>query len=332
MGAVLKMTDYREPPAGLVSDSDEVAHSTPQKEGAQPGAQPVRNLVTNQDEAGFSRDWLTFEAAQELLGVSRQAIQKGIEKGKYQARQVESEKGGGAAGKKWQIYADSLPEPARSRWYSRFPVALPTPQTLAVSLADKFVGVANVEGRLRRALWIEGIIKPALAAKKGKARSAAIAQIIETTQQRWDSKAVKLNPQTVYHWIREAESGGLVALSYKARADRGAKRIRVSRAWDKAFIPLLGNEKAEELAADLWQYAASLWGNNANGERIIMEFAGQRLRELTAKAMQDVRDDIPLVEGCHPDGQGKNQRRDDSNLRDDIPWLGDVIPMGTRQP
>jgi hypothetical protein len=49
---------------------------------------------------------------------------------------------------------------------------------------------------------------------------------------------------------------------------------------------LISNEKAEELAADLWQYAASLWGNNANGERIIMEFAGQRLRELTAKAIR----------------------------------------------
>jgi hypothetical protein len=290
--AVLKMEDYKH----IVQEYDKVPHPITKMVGAEPGAEPLRNLVSYQDEPVIDRDWMAVDQAAELLGISERAVRKSLDKGRYQARQVESNIGGGKNGMVWQIYADSLPEPARTNWYSRFPEAVPTPQQMAESLAHEFTGVGGLEQRLARAMWIDGLIKPALACKPySKERAHVVSRICETTTQRWDGKAVKIAQNTVYSWIRKAENGGLVSLTRKARNDNGKKRILVSREWDKYYIDgkVMEPVFAEKIAADLWQYVASLWGNGVSGEKMATKLAEKKLVELTRLTLDIKSEAIP---------------------------------------
>jgi len=332
---------------------DQVANLPVVLEGSQPSSQPVRN-----------RDWLTVKQLSELLGISEQAVKKNIKGEKYLTRQVKGS--GGPGGLRYEISAESIPEPFRTQWYDACPAPqmamVQTPITGNLNTTED----VNYETRMKKAQWIEGNIKPIIRGTEPRSteRARRIDLFVQSVTEDWNGRGAGktksgeskplFSKVTVYNWINAYEQGGILGLMRKERADRTQKRILISRPWDAAFIGLLTQEQCQQIADELTKYIASLWAAGAKGSHGIQLLARRKLEDLTRQFIPN----IPphLVEVCEVsrptiDEIGSRYRlialkdRDAKKYHDIINprvirdwsqyfpndiWIGDVRPLDIR--
>lgn len=118
-------------------------------------------------------------------------------------------------------------------------------------------------------------------------RSAERARAVKTAAQVMrdhpGGRRGRVSERQIYDWLGRYEAEGHAGLSPKPRADRGASRCIITRAWDRA-VPFDDATKAR-VAADLKRYVRSLWAASTElGWKWIARLAGERLAELTTEA------------------------------------------------
>lgn len=90
-----------------------------------------------------------------------------------------------------------------------------------------------------------------------------------------------MTKQTLYNWVKAFEAEGLNGLIRKRRTDTGAKRQKVTRAWDAFFEAHIDAAKHAELSDELTTYIRSLWAAGERGWRSITEKSTTRLIEMS---------------------------------------------------
>lgn len=68
-----------------------------------------------------------------------------------------------------------------------------------------------------------------------------------------------LTVRCIEKWIAAYERKGLLGLTRKARADRGTKRVLISREWDRATAGIIADAARADIAAQLQRKVRSLW-------------------------------------------------------------------------
>jgi len=81
--------------------------------------------------------------------------------------------------------------------------------------------------------------------------------------------------------VRDFEAEGLNGLVRKRRTDTGAKRQKVTRAWDAFFEAHIDAAKHAEISDELTTYIRSLWAAGERGWRSITEKSTTRLIEMS---------------------------------------------------
>jgi len=130
---------------------------------------------------------------------------------------------GGASGKVRGLVVDALPPEMRAKFEPSLN-ALQTPfQTL---VEDEKKATAT-----KLACWRWSIIQDVYAMPSGPERTAAIASLTKR-KHHFDGSETTVSQTTVYDWMKRYAEGGFSALSSEARADRGKRRVQISRNWD----------------------------------------------------------------------------------------------------
>lgn len=111
------------------------------------------------------------------------------------------------------------------------------------------------------------------------------------------AEARGISCDTVRRWVAALESRGYAGLVPKSRADRGRRRVKISREWDAATAHL-GQERQEEIADRLRQHLASLWRSGIAGAAHAALLASGRLLEWTAEALGLSAPDATLRRAC----------------------------------
>ncbi len=131
------------------------------------------------------------------------------------------------------------------------------------AIHERPVSTPRLEGQWA---WRHTVIKPALTHPRGSSeRSAAVAEIAQTARYQSGARRGRLVPErTLYTWIGEYEELGFAGLMRKARADRGQRRVVISRTWD-ALAEAAGLSEAEQtrIAAAAQRHVASQWRSGA---------------------------------------------------------------------
>lgn len=167
---------------------------------------------------------------------------------------------GGPKGLRYEVSRNSLPDTLQTISHERadVPVAV-----APAAVQERSVSTPRLEGQWA---WRHSLIRPALAHPRGSSdRSAAVTEIAGTA--RYQSGARRGQPvseRTLYAWIAEYEAAGFAGLMRKARADRGQRRVVISRTWD-ALAEAAGLSEAEQerIAADVQRHVASQWRSGA---------------------------------------------------------------------
>ena len=236
---------------------------------------------------------LDSKAFAQYFGISERAASKALARGyrglkwRGQSLAVRLVPGkGGPGGSRYEISAESL-------------IAIDD-QNLLVALATPIlratVSTISDQWKLR-----QQILQPILKADRGTTvRAEAIRQASSrsypTTQ-----GAKNFSERTIRGWVAEYERRGLAGLKRKARADRGAARVQVSRAWDRyAADAKLALHQCECIASDLRRYVRSLWANPTAfaGWKQTAFFASAELRRLTAEVLAAEVDETMLRSAC----------------------------------
>lgn len=163
----------------------------------------------------------------EAVGIGERAAQKAFKKEKWHGHTlpvIELPAGrGGASGKAWGLVIDALPPELKAKLE---PLSNPAEAPLQ-SLFEK--GATDDAAAL--ACWRWSIIRDAYTMPGSPERTALIERI---TSQRhhFRGQDVTVSQSTLYEWMKRYADGGFAALSTTARADRGARRVVISRNWD----------------------------------------------------------------------------------------------------
>lgn len=132
------------------------------------------------------------------------------------------------------------------------------------------------------AKWRQEVIRPILTLEKGSpARAELIEELAQTPRLFPNGKRKKVAKSALYNWVRDFEAGGLNGLIRKRRADCGAKRQKVTRAWDAFFKDHIDLSKHAEISDELTTYIRSLWAAGERGWRSITEKSTTRLIEMS---------------------------------------------------
>ena len=130
--------------------------------------------------------------------------------------------------------------------------------------------------------WWSHILAPALRhPKETEERAAAVKAILSRELTDWCGRPIRPSERTIQRKLKALEDGGLAALGRKRRADAGAKKAIITRAWDDA-VPFDDGKKAW-IADQLRQHIRNLWGNGA-ALSMVRRLAGERLADMTRLA------------------------------------------------
>lgn len=165
------------------------------------------------------------------------------------ALEIEEVRGrGGNAGKSYIVKVASLPPYLQER--------LKASQT---AIEGRSTPASGSDAARERTWWLH-ILGPALEHEKGSAgRKAAIDKIAAAPQLTLSGRRKKFSRRTLQRQLAVIEGGGNAAR--KRRADKGRKRVFISRAWDKA-VPFDGALK-EKIAHELKQEIRGLLKSGA---------------------------------------------------------------------
>ncbi|SDG17997.1 hypothetical protein SAMN04489759_10589 [Sulfitobacter delicatus] len=248
---------------------------------AEPIAEPLRNL----------EKWLTADALADLAGVSDRMARKAMMSRRWRGADLlvqEVQIGrGGAGGKALQVHVDSLPSDLRESWYIGHGITLhekPDTETGKTVLVPEqtYQNDARFEADLALARWRQEVIRPILILEKGSpARAELIEELAQTPRLFPNGKRKTLTKRSLYNWVRDFEAEGLNGLIRKRRADTGAKRQKVTRAWDAFFEAHIDAAKHAEISDELTTYIRSLWAAGERGWRSVTEKSTTRLIEMS---------------------------------------------------
>jgi len=247
--------------------------------------QPIAQPLNNREK------WLGSDVLSALAGVSQQAVSKNLKSRKWRGcdllvKLVDIGRGG-AGGKAPQVHVDSLPADLREAWYLARGIVLhekrdPVTDKTVLVPEQRFQPDVKHQRSLSIGQWRMDVIRPALAYPKGSAeRGAALMDIANTVRRFPNGKRKAVTVQTLYNWVRAIENEGLSGVVRKTRTDVGAKRKKVSRAWDAFFQAHIDADTHTRVNHDLTKYIRSLWGAGERGWRAITEKSTTKLIEMS---------------------------------------------------
>lgn len=242
--------------------------------------EPQRNL----------EKWLPSDAVVALAGVSDRMVRKALATRTWRGCDLvvrEEITGRGRGGKTLQVHVDSLPADLREAWYLERGIVLhekPDAETGKQVLVPEqaYQNDAKFEADLELARWRHEVIRPLLALEKQSAeRAALIGELAAVPRLFPNGNRKAVTKQTLYNWLNAFEAEGLSGLIRKKRADTGAKRQQVTRAWDAFFAMHIDANTQAQVSNDLTTYIRSLWASGERGWRSISEKSTTRLIELS---------------------------------------------------
>ncbi len=130
---------------------------------------------------------------------------------------------GGASGHSWGVVVDALP-PAL---LSKFEPISDLGEAPLQSLFEDGLTDASTE----LACWRWSIIRE-IYGMPGSPQRTALIERITTERHHFRGRDVTVSKTTLYEWMKRYADGGFAALATPARADRGARRVLISRNWD----------------------------------------------------------------------------------------------------
>lgn len=248
---------------------------------ADPIADPLRTL----------EKWLAASDLAELAGIADRVARKAITSRRWRGADLlvqEVQIGrGGAGGKALQVHVDSLPADLREAWYLQRGIVLHekmdpiTSKTIMVP-EKRYQPDAKHQHKVSSAQWRMDVIQPALAYPKGSdERAATLAEIAGTIRRFPNGKRKIVTIRTLYNWIKAIEDKGLNGVIRKTRTDNGAKRQKVTRAWDAFFEAHIDATAHDAINDELTTYIRSLWAAGERGWRSITEKSTTRLIEMS---------------------------------------------------
>lgn len=183
--------------------------------------------------------------------------------------EVRSIKGrGGNAGIAYVVKVSSLPHHLQERW-----------KASQTAVAGRSQPVSGSDAARERTWWLH-ILEPALEHPKGsQERKAALDAIAGTKHLDMHGRRIRISLRTLQRKLARMEGEGSIRpLARYGRADKGQKRVCISRAWDTA-VPFDDTIKAK-LAENLRQQIRQLINGGMKGKNLRF-FAGKYLRETT---------------------------------------------------
>ena len=250
---------------------------------------PIGNPIGN--PLGTPQKWIDAAELSDLSAIAIQVARRAIKSRKWRGADLlvqEVQIGrGGAGGKALQVHVDSLPADLREAWYLERGIVLhekPDTETGKMVLVPEQAhqNDARFEADLTIARWRQEVIRPAILLEKGSpARAELIEELAKTPRLFPNGKRKAVTKQTLYNWVRDFEADGLNGLVRKRRTDTGAKRQKVTRAWDAFFEAHIDATKHAEISDELTTYIRSLWAAGERGWRSITEKSTTRLIEMS---------------------------------------------------
>jgi len=271
----------------------------------EPAKEPQRN----------PEKWVSAEVVVSLSDVSERMVRKALAKRFWRGcdllvREVRS--GRGRGGKTLQVHVDSLPADLRAAWYLERGIVLherPDAETGDTVLVpdQAYQNDAKFEADLAQARWRHEVIRGALIHAKGSPERAELVEALAAEARLFPNGTRKaVTRQTLYNWIAAFEADGLHGLIRKRRADNGAKRQKISRAWDAFFSAHIGGAEQAQVADDLTKYIRSLWAAGERGWRAISEKSTTRLIEMS-RELRVVEFEALELGRCGDTGRAKTQ-------------------------
>jgi len=221
--------------------------------------------------------WITVREFAAVASISRHVASRllaKIERGEKLywrgfALQVRCVGGPGFSGKNYIVKVSSLPPYNQER--------------LKASLGlveGRSLPVIGSDAAHERAWWLH-ILGPALEHPKGSAeRKAALDTIAAVNHLDWHGRRIRISLRTLQRKLARMDGDGNAARS--GRADRGKKRVFISRAWDET-VPFDGSVK-ERIAHDLKQEIRGLQKANASWSHTLVLARNKVVRGLEMRA------------------------------------------------
>lgn len=237
------------------------------------------------------KEWLSMSDLAALANIKKSAVGEAVQKRRWRGadlavRMVAAGRGG-AGGLVPQVHADTLPADLREAWYLQHGIELHekvdaiTGKTVMVP-DQKYQPDAKYQKALSIARWRLDVIQPALNHASGSPeRAVAVREIAGVVRLLPSGKRKKLTTATIYNWVKAYEAEKLSGLIRKTRADTGAKRKTVSRAWDAFFERHIDEVTHERVSDDLTAHIQSLWASGERGWRTITEKSTTKLIEIS---------------------------------------------------
>ncbi len=246
--------------------------------------QPSKQPQNNPDK------WLTTAELIALAGVSQAAVHKAVANRFWRGSELlvrEERTGRGRGGKTLLVHVDSLPADLRTDWYLSKGIKLheksdpETSQTLLVP-EQAFQNDAQFDADFELARFRHELIRPALVMEKGSPeRSASVDDIAAIKHLFPNGRRKSVTRQTLYNWIKAAESEGLQGLLRKRRADKGTHYQKINRTWDAFFAPHIDEAEMARVSDELIKYVRSMWATGEPGWRQITQKSTTRLIEMS---------------------------------------------------
>ena len=182
---------------------------------------------------------------------------------------------GGKAGWQYQVRLDSLPAEMREAWQAN-PVAIRADDPAILEIDDN-----GDVARWRKEVIEEALKHPSMSSERA-AEIARAAAVVRT----WpSSRRGRVKAKTIRTWIHRYEQSGMAGLKPRRRADRGERRVFITRAWDGA-VPF--DDATKERIRDATDRdVASLWASNklkVVGWSWVERLASEHLEEATKRA------------------------------------------------
>jgi len=202
---------------------------------------------------------------------------------------------GGRSGWSYEVRLDSLPEALRERYqdtlYKDSPAHDDSPSRALVPVEPELPLVApSVEEVAREAVvgrlahWRYSVIQEALKHPRHSVeRGAALREIVADRHVKPDGTRVAVSERAAQDWVMRYEVKGLHGLATRPRADKGRRRVFVTRKWDRT-VPLdaVAMARVEEA---LRRYIRSLWAGDLKlGWSWMVRLASERLARATVEA------------------------------------------------
>lgn len=250
----------------------------------------VRTKPPTKPPLNHPEKWITSKELIELSGRRQSMVSKALKSKRWfntdlRVKSVPSSSGQG--GKTLLAHVDHLPPEFKEKWYAQQGIKLHerqdpiTGKTIMVP-EQRFQPSAARQKAVSVAEWRMDVVRPAMAYPKGSAERSAILNEIANTERRFpNGKRKTVSLKTLYNWVKAIETDGLHGAVRKTRADTGAKRQKVTRAWDAFFEAHIDEAKHAEISDELTTYIRSLWAAGERGWRSITEKSTTRLIEMS---------------------------------------------------